>query len=68
MIEEIVCPYCGKGNSVVLDIKNQCQSHSKKITNCDTQFGRFGGCGRDFVASIDVNIELKALKIEGEDD
>lgn len=55
------CPYCGK--EVGVRIRNDYRQ--KSVVTCDKSDG---GCDRDIVLSATVRIEVKALKIEGEDE
>lgn len=55
----VKCPYCGR--EVVARIENDYKA--KVIVTCDK---RERGCGKDFVVSAVIQIETKAMKIEGE--
>lgn len=54
------CPYCGKGNFVM--VKDNYRQ--KTVVTCDEEEE---GCGKDFVAVIEVSFTVKELKIEGEE-
>lgn len=55
----VACPYCG------CDVRVHVEDdlRQRTVVTCDKEDG---GCDRDFVASVFVRIEVKALKIEGE--
>ena len=55
-----VCPYCGKANTVLVED----DYWQKTVVTCDEEEG---GCGKDFVARIEVSFNVKELKIEEEE-
>lgn len=59
--KSVKCPYCGAANNIVITSDRG----SRDIILCDPMYG---GCDKYFVAKSTVNIEVKCLKIEGENE
>jgi len=56
---DVKCPYCGKINKAIMKDK----TWDKIIVGC---FSDNGGCDKDFVVIMSVEIKATARKIEGE--
>ncbi len=59
---ETTCPYCSRTNRAMID-NTLIHDTQKQIINCNKYNG---GCGKDYVARVDVNVITKSFKIEGE--
>lgn len=57
---KLKCPYCGKENEVILGRIGF--GHTVKITKCAESMN---GCGKYFVADMNVSLSGTARKIDG---
>lgn len=55
----VFCPYCGVGT--IVPIKDGWVQ--KTVVTCEGD-GDSPGCGKDFVAVVEVTVKTKAMKIE----
>lgn len=60
----VMCPYCGRYVPVDVDGNRD----QRRVVDCITEDGESPGCGKSFVADVTVKLDVKALKIEGEED
>lgn len=58
----VKCPYCGMLNGMSAPTRRY---ESKYIVTCDK---KNGGCGKDFVAAVRMEVIARTLKVEGETD
>jgi hypothetical protein len=62
IFREVICPYCKHVNRFKIGTEAY---QPPEVVTCDVDEG---GCDKDFVIKVYVDVDIKTLKIEAEED